>query len=115
MKFLLLFVSFWLLAEIVAGADESTTLHLLTMLSYSDLLRDAPSQERGYEILPAAHLAISEVNGLPNFLPGYFLQLTEVFTYGCNTELALVEAVKHLSDEREMISAELRQIGRAHV
>ena len=102
MKFLLLIVSFRLVTEIVTGGDENTTLHLLTMLSYSNPLRDAPGQERGHEILPAAHIAISEINSLPNFLPGYFLQLTEVFTVGCNTELALVEAVKHLSDEREM-------------
>ena len=102
MKLQLLLVSFWLLTEIVTGADENTTLHLLTMLSYSDPFREAPRQERGSEILPAAHIAISEVNGLPNFLPGYNLQLTEVFTEGCNTELALVEAVKHLFDEREM-------------
>ena len=101
MKFLALIVSFRLLT-IVTGADESTTLHLLTMLSYSDPQKDAPSQERGSEILPAALIAISEANSLPNFLPGYILKLTEVFTEGCNTELALVEAVKHLTDEREM-------------
>ena len=102
MRFLILILSFRLVTEMVIGADEKATLHLLTMLSYSRPLRDVPRQERGVEILPAAHLAINEINRLPNFLPGYFLQLTEIMTEGCNTELALVGAIKHLSDKREL-------------
>ena len=103
MKCLVLLV--FLKLAICVGSEESgtrTSLHLLAILSHSGCSTDAPRQERGFEILSAAHIAIDEINRLPNILPGYFLQLTEIVTDRCNAELALVEAVKLLSDDREM-------------
>ena len=63
-----------------------------------------PRQERGFEILPAAYIAIDEINRLPNLLPNHRLELIDVVTEkGCNSELTLTEIVKHLSDEGKMI------------
>ena len=40
---------------------------------------------------------------MPSILPNYSLELIDVVTEGCNTELALIEAVRHLTDERKTI------------
>ena len=106
MKFFLLLV---VLVFRIAGAAESgsmITLHLLNMLPNSGSASgpsNVPGRQRGFEILPAAHIAVDEINRLPNLLPHYCLELIDVVTEGCNAELALIEAVKHLTDERKMI------------
>ena len=101
MKLLVLLVLSWLVLQSTGTAENDTvlTIRLLTVLSNSSGPSTGPRQERRFEILPAAHMAVDEINKLSNLLPNYYLELVDIVTEGCNSELALVETVKHLSDE----------------
>ena len=63
-------------------ADERYSLPVLILLPYPDSKPEA-GWDRGLELLPAARVAVKEINNMSNILPGYKLQLIERRSDAC--------------------------------
>jgi hypothetical protein len=61
-------------------------LHLLNILPFPDSRPDT-GWDRAYELIPAAQLAIDQINAAPHILPGYELNLVNVDTEACGVSL----------------------------
>ena len=88
------------------SGNDSNIIYLLTMLPYPQPEgRDKPSSfqpawDEGPAVLPAAELAIDDVNQDPNMLPGYTVKLINI-DGGCNvTTRTVINFMKHVVNER---------------
>jgi len=85
--------------------SKGISIQLLVMLPLekaSNTAAGIPKWDRGLEILPAAWLAADRINGDPNILPGYHLELIPVDTGLCTPQFhsqALVNLVRTLTQE----------------
>lgn len=62
--------------------DNRTQLHLLNIMPFPDRRPDA-GWDRAYELIPAAELAVDQINNISDFLPGYKLNLFHIDTEAC--------------------------------
>ena len=105
---MLLLVSFVPIAALgsqLCGSKGHYSFQLLVMLPLekaSNAAAGIPQWDRGLEILPAAQLAADRINGDPNILPGYNLELIQVDTGLCTPQFhseALVNFVRMVTKE----------------
>ena len=84
---------------------DKCVLKVLVVVSVQELTAKEFLQdwEKGLEILPAAHVAIKEINDDPTLLPGYQLELAKAVTDGCSSNLVLVELIKSITLEQHHI------------
>ena len=66
-----------------SGSNEKQSLPVLVLLPYPDP-RDDSGWDRGLELLPAARLAVKEINNNSQILSGYEIQLIERSSDACN-------------------------------
>ena len=80
----------WLILLLGVQAEQSddrrAPLHLLNILPYPDSGPDA-GWDKAYELIPAAELAVDEINDNPQYLPGYKLNLVNVDSEACGSSL----------------------------
>ena len=62
--------------------DNRSSLHLLNILPFPDR-RPNTGWDRAYELIPAAQLAVDQINNASHILPGYKLNLVNVDTDAC--------------------------------
>ena len=62
--------------------DNRSSLHLLNILPFPDS-RPNTGWDRAYELIPAAQLAVDQINNASHILPGYKLNLVNVDTDAC--------------------------------
>ena len=90
-----------------AGSRRSVLQLLLVLnLQQGPMEEWVPSWDKGFEILPAAHLAVDRINSDPNILPGYHLELLKVATGPCTPNFhieALLNFVRHTSRQDQHI------------
>ena len=67
-----------------SGSNEKQSLPVLVLLPYPDP-RDDSGWDRGLELLPAARLAVKEINNNSQILSGYEIQLIERGSDACGT------------------------------
>ena len=81
-----------------SDVDICETLYLLNFVPYPD---DRPfaGWDRGFELIPAGHLAAKHINSNPDILPGYRLEVIDVRSEACGLN-TIVDGVtqyhKHL-------------------
>ena len=73
---------FLLIVGTCRGSSNESILQLLVILNVQGG-SEVPRWDRGLDILPAAQLAVDKINGDPNILPGYQLELLQVDTGTC--------------------------------
>ena len=66
--------------------DNRSSLHLLNILPFPDT-RPNTGWDRAYELLPAAQLAVDQINNASHILPGYKLNLVNVDAEACGVSL----------------------------
>ena len=84
-----------------ASARTCTTLYLLNVVPYPDN-RTFAGWDRGFELIPAGHLAAKHINSNPDILPGYRLEVIDVPSEACGISTiteALIEFYGHLVDQ----------------
>ena len=69
-------------------SSEKQSLPVLVLLPYPDP-RDDSGWDRGLELLPAARLAVKEINNNSGILPGYEIQLIERSSDGCGRSVII--------------------------
>ena len=85
---------------IATSAGTCTTLYLLNVVPYPDN-RTFAGWDRGFELIPAGHLAAKHINSNPDILPGYRLEVIDVPSEACGISMiteALIEFYSHLVD-----------------
>lgn len=99
-----LLVVLCLLPLLVAQADTQDShrvpLHLLNILPFPDSRPDS-GWDRAYDLIPAAQLAVDQINDAPHILPGYKLYLVNVESEACGISLinkGLVNTYAHVFD-----------------
>ena len=50
--------------------------------------------DRGFELIPAGHLATKHINQIPDILPGYQLEVIDVFSESCSRSVSYDGLVK---------------------
>ena len=89
--------------ESVHVESNGTVLHLLTLLpGLSSTNRSTSVRDRGMELLPAAELAVEEINAREDILRNYTLKLIPAETETCDQNLiteALVNYVRYSTDD----------------
>ena len=87
-----------------AAASNSSTLYLLTLLPYPDLVGNLqPSWDEGPEIVPAVQLAVDLINNRTDILPDYRLELIHDDS-GCDiTSRTYVSFTRGLMDKRSPV------------
>ena len=77
-------------ANITSSNDEHTceTLYLLHIAPYPDSAKSA-GWDRGFELIPAGHLATRHINNDPNILQGYNLEIISVESESCARRLII--------------------------
>ena len=68
--------------------DTCDTLYLLNVVPYPDNSTFA-GWDRGFELIPAGHLATSHINNDPNILQGYKLEVIDVASEACGRSLII--------------------------
>ena len=104
-KLLLLCIVFPLLTgtsmNSVCSTREPTALQVMAVIPIahygSDNLQLLPDWKRGEEILPGAHLAIKEINDLPDLLCGYRLEVIPIRVPQCDLNEGIVPFVRELT------------------
>ena len=85
----------------VCNARESTNLQVMAVIPTvyygSDNAKLLPDWKKGEAILPGAHLAIKEINDLPDLLCGYRLEVIPVRVPQCDLNEGIVHFVKELT------------------
>ena len=93
----------------IGGTDNSFPINVLLLLPYRDP-RPNSGWDRGLELLPAARVAVGEVNNRSDLLPGYKLQLIERRSDGCGIPLTsegilnFVDSVFHGGTNRNVLA-----------
>lgn len=78
--------------------ENRVSLHLLNILPFPDS-RPNTGWDRAYELIPAAQLAVDQINSAPHILPGYKLELVNVDAEACGVSIVtkgLVNTFAHL-------------------
>ena len=71
----------------VCSTREPNVLQIMAVIptaNESDIDKPSPDWKKGEEILPGAHLAIKEINDLPDLLSGHRLEVLPVRVPQCN-------------------------------
>ena len=64
--------------------DNRTSLHLLNILDFPDSREEADMIDSAYLLIPAAQLAVDQINNASHILPGYKLTLVNVEAEACS-------------------------------
>jgi gamma-aminobutyric acid type B receptor len=82
---------FWLFLLLGAKADQQedsrVTLHILNILPFPEMNRIDSGWDKAYELIPAADLAMDQINNDTDILPGYKLKLIHVKSEACGISL----------------------------
>ena len=71
--------------QVKADQQENRTfLHLLNVLPFPDSGDEAYGEDSAYELIPAAQLAVDQINNASHILPGYKLTLVNVEAEACS-------------------------------
>ena len=65
-------------------SETCNTIRLLSIIPRPDNGTFA-GWDRGFELIPAGHLATKHINQIPDILPGYQLEVIDVFSESCGT------------------------------
>ena len=98
MKHVVLLLMICVAAVCAAQSEMCETLYLLNLVPYPDN-RTFAGWDRGFELIPAGHLAAKHINSNPDILPGYRLEVINVRSEACGLNI-IVDGVtqyhKHL-------------------
>jgi len=87
------------------STNETTFLYLLNMQPYPDT-RPGAGWDRGFELIPAGHLAIKQINNQSDLLPGYRLELIDIESEACGINVIHTGSVnfyRHLVDPNSLV------------
>lgn len=81
------------------GTEVGTcsTLRLLNLVPYPDN-RTFAGWDRGFELIPAGHLAARHINSDPDVLPGYKLEVTDLPSEACGISLITEGLLEFFAD-----------------
>ena len=91
----------------VCSTREPTVLQVIAVIPImyqSDNVNLLPDWKKGEEILPGAHLAIKEINNLPDLLCGYRLEVIPVRVPQCDLSKGIVPFVEELTSNHNNIA-----------
>ena len=105
-QLLLLIVSFGQLQGQTDQQDDRVSLYLLNILPFPD---DSPEAgwDRADELIPAAQLAVDQINNASGILPGYKLQVVSVDAEACGITTiskGLVNTYANLFDPKKPLN-----------
>ena len=86
LQLLVLFVALRVQQVQADRLDNRKSLHLLNILPFPDS-RPNTGWDRAYELIPAAQLAVDQINNASHILPGYKLNLVNVDAEACGVSL----------------------------
>ena len=81
---MIVFVLLWPVAQAKYISETCSTIRLLSVVPRPDNDTFA-GWDRGFELIPAGHLATKHINQIPDILPGYQLEVIDVFSESCGT------------------------------